>query len=1250
MHKKRQANSRTNRKGKKLHGLTAQEGQQRAKKAWQTKHSKYRYGKRKFAISNEDDHNFLQKLAKSDPHEYEYEMARRMASGHEFDEVGFKNYIKNRTKGEKSEFAAKVAKAKDYEQALAAHRQEQASKQFPDSENRGKIKEMLGKVEPGEYGQAPHEIKLLSKLSPLINPETSIGRDPKRENASASRLGLNEIVKKLTIVNGRQYANGEDVKKLSDDIIDSHFASSTVARSAAHIRAKRRLSRMAVDIQHQANKDDALDYLVKISPKIEGEAKAKASKELVPIEKRLAPTADATTEKFSGMIDRIKFSGRQTKEKASAISQGHFTRFYDKKGQTTPDKAKFSITPNKVWKYKLALPPGSKLVPTPHKPQKMEDIPSADASFHKKLEYWDVSKAERNTGGSRFHRGHRGKDGKLLGDEYDEVMQESLVGKYGHAVNFEVGKRGMPDRTAPKHLDKEVFIEHPDVKPGQMIKAGKTFAGTSTNTVHQIRDPSGRWVDASAREYESTPARLNMDDPKRPYGAPQRRKMVSPKPVQVYYVSPGSTKLLKGQGDTINLKLPSAPYLGLGEHMLGAKLDDTRAGELLSAPARSKQKRETAELGVKLGADEHFRKEYKDQLMREDVKMRERNAADSHINELIAAGITATAYASRNRIKRGYIPQRVNKVVGKVWPGVTAMDVNDAYVRPVAEHKANVKYTLRHPTSSPSGEWGGLHISSIRDRKHFIEPDTRYARMLDSRRHEIGRIDRTLESAQKAHTKTGIRGAVDRVLTERAVRNREYGHFADGTNSVLGRARHDASNVLDPSTYGAGIRNRAGDYEMVEGLKFAPTMKDQIEQGLKFPKTKAAAENLMTESLQTQHKYDNLHTATVLGSKGAIFPKASRWSHGSFTGNEKGILIGGAVIGTAIGAGYLYHRHNEKKKAEDEKVAFYNKIIPSPIKSPIATPGMPKITKAYKIKSSTLADELMLTGTRLPSRVFVPTSKRQLWKGSPADRGYGKNAAIGKPSLGLKSTGEAKLREGFIVNMDRAEQGPRKTSKVSRDRQNLVLLGKKTPVYGEFGKRQRVMLSPTNPNRMSQEDMDKVVWAHAGTHGPLGASGGYHESEVKNFYAMAGKDKVVETMNDPKEVRNIQKRYATAEMQDFQRRVENAHEPTKGLIASAGNLDEGTKSAYTTGVYVAVPSGASKGKELDSFVHGIGNPPAGKQLSLNDDWVHKPDVAPSETRAVSRGKNKSRALRSLSNPKENVTDIDKRKRKARRKK
>lgn len=1185
------------RKGRKLKGLTPSEAHERSQKGWVTKHRKYKYG------ADEPDKiedPTLGATHQRDP-AYEQAMVEHYAKSSRNIEAGdveshgqtqsFKHYLRNQPRSVQQDFLQRVKKQREVE-ALRKQRGQKAEALIrPPEEESGehaarlkKINES-GTVEPSDYENDHIAINATRSVKKQVNYEPEITpRGPDLAQSSDTTYKLVQAA--FSVIppgetRARVLASTADVSRLTAAVHLSKTANSVEKRRASAREADKMINRMAGEAQRRHDQMQEENDIRSLAKELDIIPQTRTERPSVK-EKRLAnavtptdlyKTSGHAERGFHNALKQVGFMKSQSanrlgkfKETEDGPQKAHITRYFNKGGITNKTSGVVGVTPNKQWQYKLRRGPDEVTLINPHRIEKGEDLPSVDlrpdetrADFHRrlsdsgltddqkeavwnaqqsqmfteKLDFDDVSRAERNTGQSRFHVGRRDAKGNLGPGEWDQVLSERLVNKYSgpKRTNFELGKRGQShEGELPKGVQEMRYVEKDGItsptKGPQYVAAKR-----EVEPEYQVKTPRDGWQPVHKSVYDLVPAE-------------ERRQSYREKKIQVMYVPKGSNKLLRGQKDVFNVRTPQAKAgnLQVGEHLFQVRADESgRSGQalrVLGAPARARDTRRKQEVETvlegsdssgtmkrasdvddrdlvnKMKANQSFKNDVKNELMVRNAGMTDEDA-EGHIKELLAAGGTALAFSSKRRLREGYIPAVINKAVSPF--GVTAMDVNDAYVRPLYEHAANAKYSVKHPFSSPSGELGGVQFSSVRYRKHLILPDKRYARALEYRGSQLDRMANTLEAAQTAHGRTGIRGAIARHMSESALRTKQYGHF-DGVLDNAIKESSDAKEMSQPF-----IRTREGDY--VKGIGA-------------HRETQIAAQNLnkkakIMQVAQAGKKVD-------LGPKGKVFPKAARWSGGEFTGGEKGLLIAGAAVAATTGGYYLYHRHQQKNMEESDKVAFYNKILPRKFTSPVATPGRPQVTRRLRVPSTGLTDELMVSGNRIPARVFVPMSKKSIAL-RPMDRGYGKNSSIGRPSVSL--TGEAthtgKARDALLVDMEQASKSGRKRPGRSQ-KQSLSVLGKKTPFYASFGKRSPVQLSGSNPNRMTQADIDQVMWAHSDIHGEVPA-------EIKNFYNLAGRDTSRYT---PREVQKLQYDYGSREMREFAAKAERPFTPTKSFVGA----------------------------------------------------------------------------------------------------
>lgn len=836
---------------------------------------------------------------------------------------------------------------------------------------------------------------------------------------------------------------------------------------------------------------------------------------------------------FARLRAHRAFTKDQAAKKTKAFQDGTFTGAWNAKGERVApgdDAAVLRISPNKKWVYQLR---DEQVVF-----DREGNVISRDVgSKREELPYWDTK--------TRHEMGRRNRFGQLLPDQYDEVQSEKEESRFQNAVNISRGSRkrlGQKDDSVPEHVLKAANIDADKVSKEEFIamrgvKQSHKRVDDPDNRypVKQVR-ANGRWVEASDIEYDLADK-----------GA--RRIDRFPKQKIVTFIDPKELELSKKQRDEISLKIPAIRrkqdavidngWLSGGHKQRRAWWEqDERILDINVAGS------ETTSRAVHAFGDARRERELREasaeNAWREahytgKIKASERGTAA----EIAAAGGFAAWYGSRERVKKGYAPRFFNERYKNFYerspkyrrfaskhgfkPENVARDFEEAYVRPGVANTANFWWRLKHPLSSPEGTTLGVDWGKIRYRDVAISPEKKAFRDIQRLEEQIERVARTEEFIGKNAYRPGLRGAIARHRTEPLKRWKDYTEF------------HQRGGLLEE-----GLRKSRETTSVMGSETEAFKKAAELEQRI----YKLRAENVAKSSKSTdlvpyipQPKFD--------------YSRFDRWAKGDVTNLERNVMIGGAVAGTALGAHYLYHRHQERKRRHEDPeyqgTRYYNKLIPGPIRGPVPKS---RATGHYRIPTNKFTYEFGFANKRVPVRWGVSTQNKTLWKGSPADRGYDPN---------LKVVGRTKLRRptrgGSFVNslfFDTEAIGRRKRSHVPKGAE-LKIAGRSTGIRGEIGARKKLQLTRTNPNRMSVEDRENLAWAvHSGGFGDL-----RHISEderlVRSFFPED--DRIQDLLSDDKEMRRIRKRKGE---KDITRTAQTSYK-AKSYVGQADDSEDITK-------------------------------------------------------------------------------------------
>lgn len=813
---------------------------------------------------------------------------------------------------------------------------------------------------------------------------------------------------------------------------------------------------------------------------------------------------------FQEIRQQAKFHREQQRRRKEGWISGNASMGIDENGKMVPLTAKnakkvaFAVAPNAVYEYELR-----------------DDAIDSQTGRRRPNYKYKVEAYDQDT---RFEIGRRHRDtlrlrkdgrmeGELLPGQSDEIVNVRRRTKYKRPIVFEVGKRVDPkieDIPLPQGVDSRAYIP---VRGA--IGAKRTIKDPDKNKqLYEVRDSGGKWHPVTRSEWAST---------KKDY----RRKYLAPKHVETHYVDPSRLKLKNGNVDTVSFQLPSANIRGreLGERRVIVNLaEGTKRDVILGGPIRARRQRNAERQYQEAAHVLDLYNQRVDPLQIMDAGPRLGGKTHGEITALAGATFAAGRYAAKNnaeqRLRHGLNRTyalarkntRINDLAEKYNADEVILDVDEAFLRPLGVKMNDAGFRVRHPSHDPSGKAFGLDWGRIRDREHWIQPEKREIRKLQKSRAEIERVARGKQTVRNATEKGG------RFRNWKAEPMMRYEGYKNW-DEFVGLRLEEADKIL-----GSEVLHRPDSKTgRIKEIPVTPRMKFEAAYFKDHVKGLKRAEDYLDRNVTP-------HTPSPR--------RASRYRHANFTPNEKTALIAGGVVATAVGSHYLYHRYQNSKLPEEERQTYLNRITPGKITA--KTPYV-RSTAHYRIADRGLAHEFGVGNRRIPLAFGVGMQDKTLWKGKPSDRGYDANTALGITKVRSGKAGPGSLRKSVAFDMDR----PRGRT-LRRGTHQIEVAGKRVPVKIEMGKRQKIELSRTNPNRLSKSDRENIVWAYKGHP---------DEQAVKNFYSFGKRDRIVDMFDDEAEIARVSRRKGAPEEQKFYKSFYSSVQ--KNPLAAAGGRTGG---------------------------------------------------------------------------------------------
>lgn len=741
---------------------------------------------------------------------------------------------------------------------------------------------------------------------------------------------------------------------------------------------------------------------------------------------------------------------------------------------------------------------------------------------------WQVHWDDPKTGNSRTRNFTSRGDAE---EHLQQVYEEDRNARTSRLID-------VPPHKAKKQVDPVMFnpgrltVQKEEPLPeGVAYREYVPIRGAKGET-HTVNHPTEREfhyyrTDSYGRQTPITRAEYNALD------SDYRGRELTPKKIQYVYQDPSKLKLADGEVDQLSIRVPGVTvkrvkkndeekilfrardrllYTNLGDpdttrDKVVGRLVRTRDQRLLQERAIQAEqvKQQLGEAEARLA---HLRDLGLDPQTLEHHTIVGHGFNESEFEMLLKAGAIAAGYKAQKAVREGVVQKSFEKGVGvlekrKTYqkikqkynvPGLKT-DIKEAWIDPGEASVRRKFYQVRHPGSSVSGETLGIDWGSPYYRQHGIKTETREARRFKRERQQLESIVEGERYLQEHKAHKGIQSLIPRWHSEKIERNVARKNFdiseEGGLESTLGtrirtaRAyRRYAGGVLP-----AGHR----DNPLGEDISITPQVHRQAESFLHSVEKSGGIRERFHEASKAQPTF-----------KGTSVDRVT--TH-HYSGADKAALIGGAAVATAVGAHYLYYKHQQKKLPEEERVAYYNKILPPSFGIP--TPGI-RTTAHWRTPSNRLTNEIPgASNRRIPVQWGLSVDKKQI-AFRPMDRGYPKNAPVfGRVGIGSTARGGS-FKRSLTTDLQRPP-----SKRFDAGTHNIFILGKKLPGEGTVGKQRRVELKRTNPNRMSKQQREDIVWATRGTD---------LEQDVKNFYSFGKRDPIIDMFNDPEEVDRILKR------------------------------------------------------------------------------------------------------------------------------
>lgn len=768
----------------------------------------------------------------------------------------------------------------------------------------------------------------------------------------------------------------------------------------------------------------------------------------------------------------------------------------------------------------------------------------------------NIKRLERYDRGTVFKLGKRNRWGHLKEGELDELADNPfLVRKYDAPVAFREGSK------VPKIGGREPL---PKGAEGQREVDEIRYVPVrgATGQEHTADDPSGkqvrryevrennRWRPATREEYRSAvrdwenivEVRKALESGQTPGVARESRarSVMVPRKIRYKYMDPSKLELEARQADQLSVQIPGFTVAGkrFNERRVFTNLKEgTRREEVIGPYFRERvnlaferrMERAASAVENRATAEEHLAKmgipldpqvtpeNYKsnepipnirDMTQTDEFAKHHGFSSSRELRDVAAAAAAAGIYGSRKatRERSKDIFNKSFNTLKKIGPigrwaerhnwDDEVLTVNRAYLRPLREKRANFIYGLRHPFSDPHGQTLGMDWGRWKYREHWIADETKNARKMGRLTEDVKRVSRTREYVRK-HP----RGLLSRWRKEPMLRHADYKNFRDKEGFLMQRMH---------------LADKLKNAPVGEDVEFLHPITQEYMKIKSTTQTQSHGRNLSGFIADTFKK--DWEESNVFESQQAAHA-AKRAQMNWFRRRVPNVSVpGGKTTGIVAGIGlgalavhYAQHKIRERRKKPEDRVAYYNKILPPAFTTPTLRA---RTTGRVTIPSNIITREFGFAGHKVPVMWgFSIGRKRHAFR--PMDKvdefgqAYPKNARILGGTRLRGGTKGGKFWKSVIYDADPMKRTYR------RGTHDVYIKGKKLPGTFEVGKLTKVQKSRTNPQRMSNFDREEIIWASKGTH---------DEQDIKNFYSQGEVDRIVEMFDDPDVLRRIERR------------------------------------------------------------------------------------------------------------------------------
>lgn len=755
------------------------------------------------------------------------------------------------------------------------------------------------------------------------------------------------------------------------------------------------------------------------------------------------------------------FEKGQAKNKVKSFRTGDYTGGWSKRGRfEDPATAAFRLSPNKTWEYNL----------------KKKDNPLGKE--HKVLNYWDTK--------TKINK--------------KDILIEGQGVRFEKAVNFAVGDREskIPERLKD-HQEAEIFIPLKGAR--RASKDIKPRATSENYTIYQVRDVNGRWMDASYADYQLARTNAPARDSSGEYVTrPGFKTKKIGKTTKATFLDPSELK--RTGRDELSFKIPG---FKVGSKEFGERVLDIDTGQIAGGKVGD------AAFAYEVAKGERELRALSEERAWKRAHERGTVKEKGTLKDIAAAGGFAAFYGTRKNVRKGWAPDFANRKLDTLakknkWFNNNMenarFDIDEAFVRGgLVPRIANAKFKVKHPFSSPEGVTMGVEWGGIADRTG------QYSRWIPGSKDRIESRKLKVEIARIHRLKN-----TEAFLDKNAYANGPFGRIARHRSEPMARWQDWKDFHSEDGVIANAIEKS----------------KEGIESHPEGSKANKAAWELHRLASQAQKDHELKTNAMRFRKPGVWTPGTTMPEHMSLVPvgakkngrlrsigtPSKNLMIGGGIAASAVGAHYLYYRHKQKQLLPEDRESYLSFITPGPIELPTVHT---RATGHARIPHNNFTDEFNLGGKRVPVQFGVSPGRKNVWKGSPKDRGYNPKAKLTGGIRGSgKGTHGGSLAESLFF--DQAASGNKARSKVPEGGQ-ILFRGKKLPIRGKIGKKEKVILSPTNPNRLTQADRENLVWA-------------FHNDregwrQMKEFYS--GDERMQRLMANTPEVQRIVRQKGSAE-------------------------------------------------------------------------------------------------------------------------